>query len=188
MNGGINRRFRDSFPARGFGGNIIGTDRKENPKMPIRNSVKAVLLRDGKILCNRCAGESGAEYYALPGGGQRPFESMEEALAREVLEETGLTARAGRLLAVAEEIDCRVKARDFPEYAHRIQHIFLAEPAGEGEAVPPAERDYGQTASVWLPLEEADRLPFRPGLLAGKISALAAGKLPFFLGTARIQD
>ena len=113
---------------------------------------------------------------------------MEEALAREVLEETGLTARAGRLLAVAEEIDCRAKARDFPEYAHRIQHIFLAEPAGEGEAVPPAERDYGQTASVWLPLEEADRLPFRPGLLAGKISALAAGKLPFFLGTARIQD
>ena len=105
--------------------------------MPIRNSVKAVLLRDGKILCNRCAGESGAEYYALPGGGQRPFESMEEALAREVLEETGLTARAGRLLAVAEEIDCRAKARDFPEYAHRIQHIFLAEPAGEGEAVPP---------------------------------------------------
>ena len=52
---------------------------------------------------------------------------MEEAVIREVLEETGLIVEPVRFAALCEEIftdpDMR---RRYPEYCHRTIHIFLA--------------------------------------------------------------
>ena len=56
--------------------------------VPVRNSAKALVLHEDRILLNRCASHYG-EYYALPGGGQRPGELLTEAVCRELLEETG---------------------------------------------------------------------------------------------------
>lgn len=73
--------------------------------MMIRCSAKAIILHNGEILVNRCREEKTGEiYYDLPGGGQHPFETMEEAVVREVLEETGYAVETGRFAAVAEEI------------------------------------------------------------------------------------
>ena len=55
--------------------------------MSIRNSAKAIVLHEGKILVNRCSSRFG-EYYALPGGGQRTGEMLQETVKRELLEET----------------------------------------------------------------------------------------------------
>ena len=93
--------------------------------MPIiRNSAKALLFHQGKLLLNSHLDRSGSPYYDLPGGGQEPFESME---IREVREETGLTVRPLRFLALAEEIftDPQMRQRH-PQYCHRVMHIFLA--------------------------------------------------------------
>ena len=46
--------------------------------MAIRCAAKALIVRDGWLLLNRCRRSDGAVYYDLPGGGQNPFESMEE--------------------------------------------------------------------------------------------------------------
>jgi ADP-ribose pyrophosphatase YjhB (NUDIX family) len=54
----------------------------------------------GRILLERRAIEPGYGLWALPGGMAEPGEATEECLVREVLEETGLDVRAGRLLAV----------------------------------------------------------------------------------------
>ena len=54
--------------------------------MPVRNSAKALVLHEGKILVNRCTSRFG-DYYALPGGGQREGETLLEAVRRELLEE-----------------------------------------------------------------------------------------------------
>ena len=51
--------------------------------MSVRNSAKAILLHDGKILVNRCVSRFG-EYYALPGGGQKSGETLIEAVKREL--------------------------------------------------------------------------------------------------------
>ena len=59
--------------------------------MSARNSAKAVVINNGKLLVNRCHSRFG-EYFTLPGGGQRTGEMLTETVRRELLEETGYTA------------------------------------------------------------------------------------------------
>ena len=69
--------------------------------MPVRNSAKALVLHEGKILVNRCTSRFG-DYYALPGGGQREGETLLEAVRRELLEETGFRVVPLRLSGLYE--------------------------------------------------------------------------------------
>ena len=46
-----------------------GEEKKKKPK--IRSSVKAVIIRDGRILLQRCRFASEAICYLFPGGGQK---------------------------------------------------------------------------------------------------------------------
>lgn len=64
--------------------------------MPIRCESKAMIIHHGRVLLNCCQHENGDGYYNLPGGGQNVYESMEQALIREVKEETGYTVRLMR--------------------------------------------------------------------------------------------
>ena len=53
---------------------------------PIRNSAKAIIIEDGRLLAIKLTDEEGF-WYCLPGGGQEPGEPLEAALRRECLEE-----------------------------------------------------------------------------------------------------
>lgn len=53
-------------------------------------SVGAFIVEDGRLLLIRRGRGSYRDYWAVPGGRQRYGETMREAVAREVLEETGL--------------------------------------------------------------------------------------------------
>lgn len=154
--------------------------------MPIiRNSAKAFLACQGKLLLNSHLDSTGAVYYDLPGGGQRPFETMEEAVVREVLEETGFTVRPVRFLALAEEIFTSRQMRErFPEYCHRMMHIFLVELIS---SVPQAkaELDFQQTGSVWVTPEESGSLPLVPTQLHGRVAEVLASPSPVYLGSVR---
>lgn len=62
-----------------------------------------IINRDGKVLIGKRVGEPPKPYigrYALVGGKIEIDEDPFEALCREVIEETGLKVKAGRLLAV----------------------------------------------------------------------------------------
>lgn len=152
----------------------------------IRSSAKALLIKDGRLLLNRCETSGGEEYFDLPGGGQHVYETMEEAVAREVLEETGLTVEPVRFAALAEEIftseDMR---RRYPEYCHRTLHIFLARVTGVGER---SETDFQQTGSVWVTPEEAETLPIVPLQLQGRLREVLRSKSPVYLGTLRRDE
>ncbi|MFF3735565.1 NUDIX hydrolase [Streptomyces sp. NPDC002476] len=64
--------------------------------MTSRRRVAAVIIRDRHVLMVRERGtgpsgrHDGQEYWTLPGGGIEPDESPEDAVIREVAEETGL--------------------------------------------------------------------------------------------------
>ncbi|UGV27787.1 NUDIX domain-containing protein [Rhodopseudomonas boonkerdii] len=53
-------------------------------------ATSAAIFRDGKVLLVRRARSPGKGFYSLPGGRVEFGESLAEALAREVMEETGL--------------------------------------------------------------------------------------------------
>lgn len=154
----------------------------------IRNSAKAFLVHQGRLLLNAHLDSTGAVYYDLPGGGQKPFETMEEAVVREVLEETGFTVRPVRFLALAEEIFTNRQMRErYPEYCHRVMHIFLAELVSQAPQAK-AELDFQQTGSVWVTPEEAGELPLVPFQLRGRVAEVLASPSPVYLGSRRRED
>ncbi len=125
----------------------------------IRNSSKAILVHEGKILLNKCHHADGRIYYDLPGGGQRSDESMEECLCREVHEETGYRMKNIRPAAVAEEIYTDAELRkQYPEYCHRIIHLFVAVPEAENKDIP-TELDWAMEKCEWIPIGQVAALP-----------------------------
>jgi ADP-ribose pyrophosphatase YjhB (NUDIX family) len=88
------------------------------------------------------------ENWGLPKGHLEAAETPQQAAAREVAEETGLTKVAIR--GELPTIDWYF--RDGAELVHKFCHFFLMECA-EGEARPQA--DEGISACVWLPVQEA---------------------------------
>lgn len=148
----------------------------------IRCSSKALLIRGDEILLNCCMHSDGTPYYDLPGGGQEPFEAMEEALIREVLEETGFTLQIDRFAAIAEEIyDDPALRTAYPQYCHRILHIFVAH-AGEQRHAP-VDRDFQMQGSRWFSIDEADTLPVLPAALRGRIREVISTGKTLYLGT-----
>jgi mutator protein MutT len=89
------------------------------------NVVAAIIERNGQVLiCQRKAGQRFAGKWEFPGGKVEPGEDLESALARELSEELGITARIG------EEV-----ARYLYTYPSRdpIQLVFYAVREFEGE-------------------------------------------------------
>ena len=69
-----------------------------------RINIRAIIWRDGKLLAVRHKNkdDSASAYYATPGGGLDPNESLENGLVRELVEETGITPKPGRLLFIQQ--------------------------------------------------------------------------------------
>jgi 8-oxo-dGTP diphosphatase len=73
------------------------------PKHPMVG-IGVVLLRGEEVLLIRRGKPPGIGVWSLPGGGQELGETAEAAARRELLEETGLTAGALRLIAHVDSI------------------------------------------------------------------------------------
>ena|SRR6185369_10896059 len=63
-------------------------------------TIDAVIARDGKILLIKRGVEPFKGFWALPGGYVEWDETVEDAVKREVLEETGLTVKSLKLIGV----------------------------------------------------------------------------------------
>jgi len=84
----------------------------------IVNTARAIVLDRGELLVFRLA--KAANWYSLPGGKIEFGEHIEEAIAREVLEETGIKPEVGKLLLVHDMA--------LPEQGkHRIEFFYYIE-------------------------------------------------------------
>jgi ADP-ribose pyrophosphatase YjhB (NUDIX family) len=156
--------------------------------MGVRSCAKAIVVHDGRLLLNQCRDEANGAYYALPGGGQNPGETLEEAVVRECLEETGYAVVPLRFAALFEEIidDEDFRAR-FPEYAHRVVHLFICALSGE-EPEAPTEIDAVQTGCEWVRISKLNTIRLLPEVIRGSIWEILEGGAPRFLGSGHIRN
>lgn len=91
----------------------------ESQAMPIRLSVRAVILRDDRLLLVNAWPGPQTDLWCAPGGGAEPGMSLPDNLRREVHEETGLTIDVGAPCLVNEFHD---PARGF----HQVEVFFRA--------------------------------------------------------------
>ncbi len=78
--------------------------KREYPEYP-RVGVGAVVFREGRVLLVRRGGAPSRGLWAIPGGALELGETLREGAEREILEETGITIRAGELVFSGETMD-----------------------------------------------------------------------------------
>ena len=156
--------------------------------MSIRSTVKAIIVKDGKILLNKCYVEAFGDYFSLPGGGQHQHETLEKAVVRECLEETGYAVTPIRLAAVCETILNEESQRNNPEHNHhRVYHIFICEIL-DVEKITPTGKDGTQTelGSEWVDINTINAIKVTrlfPIAVRDNIKGIINGTAPFYLGS-----
>ncbi len=147
--------------------------------MSARNSAKAVVINNGKLLVNRCRSRFG-EYYTLPGGGQKTGEMLTETVRREVLEETGYSVCPIRLSGIYE----RVSNRREDGHNHKIYFIFLCH-LNSGDQVYPSETDRYQIGAEWIPLKEAAKRNLFPRAIRDNLRSLTGYGETIYIGSEK---
>jgi len=147
--------------------------------VPPRNSAKAIVFEKNRILLNRCVSRFG-EYYALPGGGQKPGELLTEAVRRELREETGLSVEPVRLCGVYE---CISGGRNNAD-GHKLYCIFLCRLTDEAPLAP-TELDAYQIDQKWVPLEEIAGVNLFPRAIRDAIPRMIESSETIYLGSER---
>jgi ADP-ribose pyrophosphatase YjhB (NUDIX family) len=110
-----------------------------------------------RLLLVRRGREPGRGLWSIPGGRVEAGESLVDAVERELVEETGIAARCGPLLGVAEH-----REGDH----HFVILDYLVEVAVAVPLVPGTDADEAR----WVPLGEVADMPLVPGL-AGFLAA-----------------
>ncbi len=164
--------------------------------MSIRNAAKAIIVHNnGNILLNKnqntlgdmCYGlPNGAIYYDLPGGGQNQFETLEEAVKRECLEETGYIVNVCRLAAIYEEISMNQRFRaEYENHSHKVYFVFICQLADESKK-PVTEKDIDMLCSEWIAVDSIKDIPLYPQIINEKLHLIINSKETLFLGSERI--
>jgi ADP-ribose pyrophosphatase YjhB (NUDIX family) len=118
----------------------------------IRIRVGGVYIQGNQILLVQHQ-KNGQEYWLLPGGGVEFGETAAAALERELVEETGLQTRSGKLLFINESIP--------PDQHRHILNITLLGQVLGGKLI--VGEDFGVLKDVrWVEKEDFEKVKFYP--------------------------
>jgi len=125
------------------------------------------MIVDGKVVLARHRAGA-ATYHLLPGGGVDYRETVEDALLREIAEETGLSARLVRPLFISDTIDPAGSR-------HLVNITFLAEVVGGAITADPQD-DRVEAIDLVAP-DDLGSLDLRPPI-AVAIQRAVSGDTP----------
>lgn len=131
----------------------------------VRSAVRALILRDGRLLTIQMRRGKGDIFYILPGGGQLHGETMPESLRRECLEEIGLEPVVGQVAYVREYIGRHHSFAQAHKDFHQIEVVFRCSLPDGQEPSDGHETDKHQIGIRWLTLDELERVDFYPAKL-----------------------
>ena len=145
--------------------------------MIIRNSAKAVIIVDNKLLVTKM--NDGRIFYLLPGGGQNPGELLTDTVARECKEELQYHVIVNELLFVRESFD------DFE--TQWVEFIFRCTIVSKVENYNPIF-DTLQCGLEWLDINELSLLALYPAKIRHQIQQFyRKNHIETYLGTNDIQ-
>ncbi|MEN6401799.1 MAG: NUDIX domain-containing protein [Armatimonadia bacterium] len=133
-----------------------------------RNSIKAVIIRDGSLLVTVNEDHLG-EFLLLPGGGQHFGETMVETLQRECREELACKIVVHDLIGIREYIAAHHEFAELEPEVHQVEIMFRCDLAAGSEPrfgdTPDDTRDWVQTGTAWVPLTDLANHRIYPSVL-----------------------
>ncbi len=130
----------------------------------MRKAVRAIIVKNSNLLVMH-RNKFGKEYETLPGGNIEMGETAEEALRREVFDETQFSISNLHLVFI-----------EHCEHPYGDQFIYLADTDGTEPLLRPGSEEehinkLGENLyhPMWLPLHDLKRLPFVTGELKDHI-------------------
>jgi 8-oxo-dGTP diphosphatase len=136
---------------------------------PIRNSAKAIIIENDKILLTKNKDDFGF-FYLFPGGGQEHGEELKDAVKRECLEEIGQKVIVGELAYVREYIGKNHEFSAWDSEVHQVEFYFkcsfasIAPAIGEG-----TNPDKDQVGVEWIEIQHLDEIRLYPRALGKSI-------------------
>ncbi|WP_127539146.1 NUDIX domain-containing protein [Paenibacillus illinoisensis] len=129
---------------------------------PIRNSAKAVIVQNGRLLVIRLEDQYGTAY-VFPGGGQEKGEELKDAVARECLEEIGQAVNVGELLHIREYIGKNHEFAEWDADIHQVEFYFECSLKDTDATVfEGSNPDDHQVAVEWIALEDLPSVRLYP--------------------------
>ena len=134
--------------------------------MRLRNSVKGVIIQDGKILFNKMYSKfDGEEFFILPGGGQEPGETFDKTLQRECIEELGAEVEVSELILVREYIGKNHEFARTDSDIHQIEYMFRCDLVTKVNVDKAVEFDKKQVGHQWIELRDLSQWNVYPKIL-----------------------
>lgn len=140
----------------------------------MRSAARAIIIHHQNILVMK-RNKFGTVYYTLVGGGIDMGETADQALLREIKEETGLTVANPRLTYIEQSNDL-----------YGTQYIFVADYVDGDVKIDPSSIEAKLNAAgqnlfepMWVPISKFASLPFRSVDLQKEIlAAVQSGGFP----------
>lgn len=106
------------------------------PERYRRVCVRGIIYKNGKLFCQQLKDKAGQpkDFWCTPGGGLELGESLTEGLYREMIEETGVEPKIGRLLFVQQFSDNN-KGNLTHDESEQMEFFFHIENPEDYEAI-----------------------------------------------------
>lgn len=126
-----------------------------------RYSIKAIIIRNGKLLVESCDYGRG-RFCKLPGGGHQWGETMTEALIRECKEELCLEVSPNRLVIVRDYIAKNHRQYTDSDYFHQAELMFECSVKDFSSLACGTEPDGENQQIKWIAIDELADSDFYP--------------------------
>jgi 8-oxo-dGTP diphosphatase len=147
----------------------------------IRNTVRAVIIRDGYVLLQKKHDTLKGTRYTLPGGAQESGETLLQALQRECEEEIAVFVEAECIIHIADYF--RHKTQPEPHIRQQLEILFLCRIPQSYVPKNGPKPDKSQVEVLWIPVDDLPQYNVIPSLLTEILPAVTNSDRPIYLGT-----
>ena len=137
-----------------------------------RYRAAAIIVEDGCVLF---AGNERADYLYSVGGAVRHGETAEEAVKREVFEETGVRCDVDRLAVIHENFFREDDGSPTGLDCHEIALYFLMKPRGTRELCGNSYSQGVRETMHWIPVDELDKYKAYPSFMKAYLQSKHSG-------------